>query len=77
MSITAQLRGSVHLPGPEELVNGFALESRSGGSRRALLRSGHELEVHDLDEAFAGERAPTVVFPNAVGVGPRRTVREP
>ncbi|MET9959873.1 hypothetical protein ABZ128_12565 [Streptomyces sp. NPDC006326] len=63
MSITARLRGSVHLPGGEELVNGFALESRGDGSCRALLRSGHDLEVYDLDEVFAGERAPAAVFP--------------
>ncbi|MFD7686326.1 hypothetical protein [Streptomyces sp. NPDC059781] len=63
MSITAQLRDSVRLPGGRALVNGFALESRGDGSRRALLRNGHELEAHDLRELFAGERAPTAVFP--------------
>ncbi|MFE4048491.1 hypothetical protein [Streptomyces sp. YIM B13518] len=63
MSIAAQLRDSVRLPGGRALVNGFALESRGDGSCRALLRNGHELEVHDLRELFAGERAPVVVFP--------------
>jgi len=63
MSITAQLRDSVRLPGGRVLVNGFALESRGDGSHRALLRNGHELEVHDLRELFAGERAPAAVFP--------------
>ncbi|WP_237407716.1 hypothetical protein [Streptomyces sp. M2CJ-2] len=63
MSITAQLRDSVRLPGGGALVHGFALESRGDGSRRALLRNGHELEVHDLHEAFAGECAPMAVFP--------------
>ncbi|MFJ4848682.1 hypothetical protein [Streptomyces sp. NPDC088733] len=62
MSITAQLRDSVRLPGGGVLVNGFALESRANGSHRALLRNGHGLEVHDLDEVFAGERAPSAVF---------------
>ncbi|MFF9114338.1 hypothetical protein ACF09Y_01725 [Streptomyces massasporeus] len=63
MSITAQLRDSVRLPGGRELVNGFALESRRDGPSRALLRNGHELEVYDLRELFAGERAPTLVLP--------------
>ncbi|MGV9455223.1 hypothetical protein [Streptomyces sp. NPDC003635] len=63
MSITAQLRDSVKLPGGRALVNGFALESRGDGSRRALLRQGHELEVYDLYEVFEGESAPTAVFP--------------
>ncbi|MFF9452546.1 hypothetical protein [Streptomyces flaveolus] len=63
MSITAQLRDSVKLPGGGALVSGFALESRGDGTRRALLRNGHELEAYDLRELFAGERAPTVVFP--------------
>ncbi|MGX1313949.1 hypothetical protein RKD24_004068 [Streptomyces calvus] len=63
MSITAQLRDSVMLPGGGALVNGFAFEGRGDGPRRALLRNGHELEVYDLRELFAGERAPTAVFP--------------
>ncbi|MEU6862273.1 hypothetical protein ABZ924_03180 [Streptomyces sp. NPDC046876] len=63
MSITAQLRASVPLPGGEALINGFAFESRGSGSQRALLRNGAELEVYDLSEVFAGERAPTAVFP--------------
>ncbi|MGW5210125.1 hypothetical protein ACWEQO_02600 [Streptomyces sp. NPDC004051] len=63
MSITAQLRDSVRLPGGGALVHGFALESRGDGSRRALLRNGYELEVYDLHELLAGERAPTAVFP--------------
>jgi hypothetical protein len=63
MSITAQLRDSVRLPGGGALVNGFALENRGDGSCRALLRNGHELEVYDLRELFAGERAPTAAFP--------------
>ncbi|MFD8394663.1 hypothetical protein ACFV2N_37095 [Streptomyces sp. NPDC059680] len=63
MPITAQLRDSVRLPGGHALVDGFAFESRGTGSRRALLQNGHELEVYDLDEVFAGERAPSAVFP--------------
>jgi hypothetical protein len=63
MSITAHLRGSVRLPGGHALVNGFAFECRGTDSRRALLRHGHELEVYDLDEVFAGKRAPSAVFP--------------
>ncbi|MFD9396211.1 hypothetical protein ACFWBB_37370 [Streptomyces sp. NPDC060000] len=63
MSITAQLRDSVRLPGGRALVNGFAFESRGDVPRRALLQNGHELEVYDLYEVFAGERAPTAVFP--------------
>ncbi|MFI2375078.1 hypothetical protein ACH5AO_08430 [Streptomyces sp. NPDC018964] len=63
MSITAQLRDSVRLPGGRALVRGFALESRGDGSCRVLLRNGHELEVYDLQELFAGERAPAAVFP--------------
>ena len=62
MSITAQLRDSVLLPGGGALVNGFAFESRGTGTRRALLQNGHELEAYDLDEVFAGERAPVAVF---------------
>ncbi|MEU3615324.1 hypothetical protein ABZ725_23790 [Streptomyces sp. NPDC006872] len=63
MSITAQLRDSVRLPGGHALVNGFAFESRGEAPRRALLQNGHELEVYDLHEVFAGERAPAAVFP--------------
>ncbi|WP_392675758.1 hypothetical protein [Streptomyces sp. LN785] len=63
MSITAQLRDSVRLPGGDALVNGFALESRGDEQRRVLLQNGHELEVYDLCEVFAGERAPTAVLP--------------
>lgn len=63
MSITAQLRDSVRLPGGGALVNGFAFESRGGGACRALLGNGRELEVHDLGEVFAGERVPAAVFP--------------
>lgn len=62
MSITAQLRDSLHLPGGAALVNGFGFESRADGARRALIHHGHELEVYDLDELFAGERAPSGVF---------------
>ncbi|MEU0674693.1 hypothetical protein ABZ330_17705 [Streptomyces sp. NPDC006172] len=63
MSITAHLRHSVPLPGGRALVNGFAYESRGDGRRRALLVHGRELEVHDVHEVLAGERAPTAVFP--------------
>ncbi|MEU3316607.1 hypothetical protein ABZ743_28520 [Streptomyces sp. NPDC006662] len=63
MSINAELRDSVRLPGGGALVNGFAFESRQDGGRRALLRNGRELEVYDLDELFAGEVAPVGVFP--------------
>lgn len=63
MSITAQLRDSVRLPGGRELVSGFALEGRRDDPYRALLRNGHELEVYDLRELFSGERAPKAVFP--------------
>lgn len=62
MSITAQLRDSVELPDGGALVDGFAIESRGNGSRRALLRNGYELEVYDLDEVFSGERAPAAAF---------------
>ncbi|MFC7513116.1 hypothetical protein ACFQV4_35840 [Streptomyces thermocarboxydus] len=54
MSITAQLRDSVRLPGGRELVSGFALEDRRDDPYRALLRNGHELEVYDLRELFSG-----------------------
>jgi hypothetical protein len=64
MLISAQLRDSVRLPGGAALVNGFAFESTGDGPRRALLQNGHELEVYDLDEVFAGEHAPTAVFPH-------------
>ncbi|SEL98190.1 hypothetical protein [Streptacidiphilus jiangxiensis] len=65
MSLTAQLRASLHLPGGAALVNGSGYESRAGarGVRRALLEHGHELEVYDLDELLAGERAPIATFP--------------
>ncbi|MFF4835043.1 hypothetical protein [Streptomyces sp. NPDC001315] len=63
MSFTAQLRDSVRLPGGDALVNGFAFESRGDASCRALLHNGHELEVYNLYEVFAGERAPAAVFP--------------
>ncbi|MFE7358095.1 hypothetical protein ACFU8Q_34480 [Streptomyces sp. NPDC057543] len=62
MSITAQLRDSVRLPGGDALVNGFALEGHGDRPPRALLQNGHELEVYDLYEVFAGERAPIAVF---------------
>ncbi len=63
MSITAQLRDSVVLPGGGVLVNGFALERRGAGSRRALVPGGASLEVHELAGLFAGGRAPVAVFP--------------
>ncbi|MET9379277.1 hypothetical protein ABZX98_34925 [Streptomyces sp. NPDC002992] len=63
MAITAQLLDSVRLPGGSALVNGSAYESRTGSARCALLRNGHELEVHELDELLAGEGAPRAVFP--------------
>ncbi|MEU6089766.1 hypothetical protein ABZ865_23740 [Streptomyces sp. NPDC047085] len=63
MSITAHLRDSVRLPDGDSLVNGFALEGRGDGPGRALLQNGHELEVYDLSEVFAGEHAPAAVFP--------------
>lgn len=63
MSITAQLRDSVTLPGGGALVNGYAFEADGERMPRALLRHGHELEVHDLHEVFVGERAPAAVFP--------------
>ncbi|MFC8276476.1 hypothetical protein ACFUJR_28880 [Streptomyces sp. NPDC057271] len=63
MSITARLLGSVRLPGGEALVNGFAFEGRAGAARRAQLPNGHELDVYDLDDLLAGERAPVAVFP--------------
>ncbi|MFG2328520.1 hypothetical protein ACGFMM_02740 [Streptomyces sp. NPDC048604] len=63
MTITAQLRASVRLPGASELLDGFAFEGRGDGSLRALLRNGHELEVHDLVALFTGETAPLAVFP--------------
>ncbi|GAA1400737.1 hypothetical protein GCM10009639_42180 [Kitasatospora putterlickiae] len=63
MSITAHLRGSVKLPGGAALISGSALERRGDGSRRALLRHGGELAVHELEGLFAGERTPAAVFP--------------
>ncbi|MFD7875843.1 hypothetical protein ACFV5G_17355 [Streptomyces sp. NPDC059766] len=63
MSITAQLHDSVKLQGGAALVDGFGLESRAHAPCRALLQNGHELEVYDLHEVFAGELAPTTVFP--------------
>ncbi|MFE7189386.1 hypothetical protein [Kitasatospora sp. NPDC057541] len=63
VSITAHLRASVELPDGAALVNGFALERRGNGPRRALLRRGRELEVYDLDRLLAGDPAPAGVFP--------------
>ncbi|WP_418956944.1 hypothetical protein [Streptomyces tritici] len=63
MTIPAQLRDSVRLPGAGALVNGFACERRADGTRRALLKNGDALEVFDLEAVFAGERAPLAVFP--------------
>ncbi|MFB6889074.1 hypothetical protein ACFCX4_07135 [Kitasatospora sp. NPDC056327] len=63
MAITAHLRDSVRLPGGGALVHGRALESRAGAAHRALLRTGHGLEVHRLDDVLAGERAPAVFPP--------------
>ncbi|MPY34148.1 hypothetical protein FNH09_23730 [Streptomyces adustus] len=63
MSITAQLHDSVKLQGGAALVNGFGLEIRTHTPSRALLQNGHELEVYDLYDVLAGERAPTAVFP--------------
>ncbi|MER5730263.1 hypothetical protein ABT084_18320 [Streptomyces sp. NPDC002138] len=63
MMIPVRLLDSVPLPGGEGLTSGFALESRSEGRRRALLRSGDVLEVYDLDALWAGERAPVAAFP--------------
>ncbi|MFI2200223.1 hypothetical protein ACH47Z_05455 [Streptomyces sp. NPDC020192] len=63
MAITAHLCGSVRMPGGDALFDGFGFESRGAASCRALLRNGHELEVYELDEVFAGERAPSAVFP--------------
>ncbi|MFF8377304.1 hypothetical protein ACF07V_14385 [Streptomyces sp. NPDC015661] len=63
MSIHAHLSGSVRLPGGSALVHGDVYESRRDGSRRALLLHGDDLEVHDLEDLFAGERAPAAVFP--------------
>lgn len=58
MSITARLCDSVRRPGEDAPLLGFGFESRGTGPRRALLRNGHELEVYDLGEVFAGEHAP-------------------
>ncbi|GAA1980241.1 hypothetical protein [Kitasatospora viridis] len=63
MSITAQLRDSVELPGGDALVNGFAFEARRAGARRALLRRGDGLAVYQLADLFAQNAAPAVVFP--------------
>ncbi|MCF2533279.1 hypothetical protein [Yinghuangia soli] len=63
MSITAQLRDSVRLPGGEALVGGLALESRGDGEHHALLRNEHALVVHDLARLFKGDRVPTAVVP--------------
>ncbi|MFH8620765.1 hypothetical protein ACH4A8_02485 [Streptomyces vietnamensis] len=63
MSIHARLLGSVRLPGGRALVDGNVYESRRDGSRRALHFHGDDLEVHDLEDLFAGETAPETVFP--------------
>ncbi|WP_439677817.1 hypothetical protein [Embleya sp. MST-111070] len=63
MSITAHLRDSARLPGGGALISGCALNKHRSGSPRGMLRNGHELEVYDLDELFAGELAPIAVFP--------------
>ncbi|MEU6620485.1 hypothetical protein ABZ926_06825 [Streptomyces litmocidini] len=63
MSIHARLSGSVRLPGGRELITGDVYESRGAGTRRALLFHGADLEVHELEDLFAGERAPAAVFP--------------
>ncbi|MFG2622913.1 hypothetical protein ACGFXC_35410 [Streptomyces sp. NPDC048507] len=63
MAINVVMCEAVELPGGDGLVGGFGFEGRAGGPRRALLPNGHELEVYDLDELFAGERAPAAVLP--------------
>ncbi|MYW63338.1 hypothetical protein GTY65_04485 [Streptomyces sp. SID8379] len=63
MSITAQLRASARLPGGVALINGAPFERTAALAPCALLRNGHELEVHALEDLFAGESAPSAVFP--------------
>ncbi|MER7534850.1 hypothetical protein ABTX77_08670 [Streptomyces sp. NPDC097704] len=62
MSMHAELSGSVRLPGGRALITG-ACEGRTDGPYRALLFHGDDLEVHDLEDLFAGELAPETVFP--------------
>ncbi|MEU8776959.1 hypothetical protein [Streptomyces sp. NPDC048606] len=70
-TISVHLLGSVPLVGGGELIDGFALEARGGTSRRALLRSGDDLLVYDLDDdryelddlGKGGPPAPVAAFP--------------
>ncbi|MEF9882812.1 hypothetical protein [Streptomyces sp. P9-A4] len=61
--VLARPLGSVRLPGASGLLRNTAFETRADGPRRALLFHGDGLEVHDLEDLFAGERAPGTVFP--------------
>ncbi|AJF65091.1 hypothetical protein [Streptomyces vietnamensis] len=63
MDVDAHLLDSVALPGGRELVHGRPFELRGTGLHRALLLHGADLEVHELEALFAGDRAPDVVFP--------------
>ncbi|MFJ5707753.1 hypothetical protein [Streptomyces sp. NPDC093105] len=62
MTITAQLLGSVRLPGGRAVVDDFH-EARADGTRRLLLRQGADLEVHDVAALCAGETSPLAVVP--------------
>ncbi|MGW3388382.1 hypothetical protein [Streptomyces cinereoruber] len=61
--VRARPLDSVPLPGAASLVRGTALETRRDAPHRALLLHGDDLEVHDLEDLFAGESAPSAVFP--------------
>lgn len=60
MTITAQLLGSVRLPGAADLVDGPARVAGGGG---LALRRGDRLEVHRMPEFFSGAPEPVAVFP--------------
>ncbi|MGW4378701.1 hypothetical protein [Kitasatospora sp. NPDC004531] len=62
MTIEAVLRGTVALPGGWDLVDGLGFERR-GSSRRAVLRDGARLSLHDLDTMFDGQPAATFPLP--------------
>ncbi|MFI8321181.1 hypothetical protein [Streptomyces sp. NPDC085529] len=60
MTITAQLLGSVRLPGAADLVDGPA---RAAGPDGLALRRADRLEVHRVPTLFSGAPEPAAVFP--------------
>ncbi|MFE5325671.1 hypothetical protein ACFRCG_04555 [Embleya sp. NPDC056575] len=62
MSITAHPGDSARLPG-DVPVDRHVVDKRANGSRRVLVRRGHRLDVHDVDEFLAGAPAPMATFP--------------